>query len=178
MLRKKFFSIIISFLLVYTFFGSAFLPLGAQQPDFSKSIQNGLLPEERISMKELLHKLAGKHKFVLFDARGKKSYDESHIDGAILPLSPDYYQNEELFRTGIVKDPPDRDKDLSESLKKYPKDFPIVTYCNDHCQASAVLLLQIKHLGFTKVRAMEDGIQSWQAKGYPVAPASGRTDKK
>lgn len=140
----------------------------------SKPSKHGLFPEELISMKELRKKQIKNDKFILFDARGKNTYDTGHIKGAILPLGMDYYQNEELFRAGIIKSPPDRDKTLVESMKKYPKDFPIITYCNDNCEAGAVLLLQIKRLGFTDVHALEEGFQSWQASGYPVFPKTHR----
>ncbi len=139
------------------------LPVYASKPG-----KNGLFPEETISMKELRAKQLAHEKMVLLDARGKGSYDATHITGAVLPLSAEYYKAEELFRAGLVKAVPDRDKDLAAAVQKYPKNTPMVAYCNDGCQASAVLVLQLKHLGFANVRAMDDGIQSWQAKGYPV----------
>ena len=47
-------------------------------------------------------------------------------------------------------------------------DTPIVTYCNTNCHASSALALQLKGLGFTNVKSMEEGIQSWEKKDYPV----------
>lgn len=135
----------------------------------AESSKNGLFPEEIISMKDLRAKQVQNEKFLLLDARGKESYDAAHIPGAVLPLSEEYYKAEDLFRFGLVKEVPDREKDLAATIQKYPKDTPIVTYCNDHCSASAVLALKIKQLGFTNVCAMDPGIQSWQEAGYPVA---------
>ena len=134
----------------------------------SKPTKVGLFPEEVITLKELRNKQILHEPFILLDARGKKSYDEAHIEGALLPLSKDYYEQEELFRAGIIKALPNRDKDLARKMVQYPKNTPVVTYCNDHCQASVVLLLQMKNLGFANVRVLEEGIQSWQAAGYPV----------
>ena len=134
--------------------------------------KSGLFPEEVISMKDLRAKQLGNEKFVLLDARSKESYDTLHITGAVLPLSPEYYKAEELFRFGLVKEVPDREKDLAAAMKKYPKDMPIAAYCNDHCSASAVLVLKLKEFGYTHVRAMEPGIQSWQTAGYPVVSSA------
>ena len=55
-----------------------------------------------------------------------------------------------------------------EWMKSYPANQPVVTYCNSNCHASATLALRLKQLGFTNVRSMEEGIQAWQQKGYPV----------
>ena len=136
----------------------------------SQPVKYGLFAEEIISVKDLRRRQIHKERFVLLDARGKSSYDEGHISGAVLPLTAGYYEKEELFRKGLLKNPPDREADLKESMKKYSKETPIVTYCNVNCQASAVLLLQMKHLGFTDVRAMTDGFEKWQAAKYPVEP--------
>ncbi len=135
------------------------------QTQFSKA---GLLADEVISMEELRNKQIRNERFVLFDARTKQSYDEGHIQGARLPLSADYYKKQELFRMRVLSRMPDMDKELVKSVKAFPKDKAIVTYCNDKCQASAVLALKLKSLGFKSVRAMEGGFQSWKKKGYPV----------
>ncbi len=119
-------------------------------------------------MKDLSELRKRENKLVIFDARGKQSYDQLHIAGALLPLSQEYYEKQEQFRKGLIKSLPDKDKDLASSVIKYPKSTPMVTYCNDNCQASAVLLLQLKHLGFTDVRALDDGVQNWKKAGYPA----------
>ncbi len=139
----------------------------------AQQTRHGLFPEEIISMKDLRKMQTYRKSFLLLDARGKSTYSEAHIAGAKLPLSPEYYRQEELFRTGILQKAPDRDRDLAASMNPVPKNKPIVTYCNDDCQASSVLLLQLKHMGFTDVRAMDDGFQSWQKKGYPVEASAG-----
>ena len=132
----------------------------------------GLTEAEVISMDALREKQLNHDRFLLIDARGKKSYDEKHIEGAVLPLTPEYYRQEELFRLGIIRQPPENDKALAEAMSSYPKDMPLVTYCNDHCQASAALLRKIKKLEFHDVRAMEEGFQSWEKKNYPIAKSN------
>ena len=141
----------------------------------SKVTKHGVYPEEVISMKELRDMLMKKKNLLIFDARGKKSYDEAHILGALLPLSEDYYHAEELFRTGVIKNmTADRDKDLADHIKQYPRNVPVVTYCNDGCQAGSVLLLQLKRLGFTDVRVLDEGFQTWQKTGGPVSSSNAR----
>ncbi len=131
--------------------------------------RKGLPLEMVISADELRRMQLKKKNFILLDARGEKNYEEAHIQGALLPLSPEYYRRENLFKKGIANHPPDAEAALRENMKQYSKDMPIVTYCSSGgCQASAVLALQIKRLGFNDVRAMEDGIQTWDKKGYPV----------
>ncbi len=127
-----------------------------------------LTQEEKITPDEL-RALQLKHAgLVLFDARDNQTYNEEHIQGALLPLPKSYYQDRELFRARVISEPPDLDATLAESMKHYPKDSNIVTYCNRDCKASAFLLAEIKKLGFTRVRAMEAGIGAWKEKGYPV----------
>lgn len=128
----------------------------------------GLTDKEVISAEALRDKILHGEKFVLFDARSKRSYEQAHISGAILPLTEEYYRKEDLFAKGKIARLPDRGKALAQALRRYPKDTEIVTYCGDQCQASAVLLFEIKKLDFKNVRAMTPGFQSWTEKGYPV----------
>ena len=86
-----------------------------------------------------------------------------------MSLSLEYFRQRELNKQGILPTPPDTHKFLAENMQKYPKDAKIVTYCNANCSASAALLFSLKKLGFTNVRSMDEGIQVWQAKGFPVA---------
>ena len=127
-----------------------------------------LTQEEKITADEL-RALQLKHAdFVLFDARDSQTYDEEHIQGALLPLPRSYYQDRQLYRARVISEPPNLETTLAESMKNYPKDTAIVTYCNRDCKASAFLLSKLKKLGFTRVRAMEAGIGEWKEKGYPV----------
>ena len=130
--------------------------------------KNGLFPDELVSAEVLLKKINHKESFLLFDARSKKSFDEAHITGARLPLTEEYYRQEDLFKDGIIKSPPDRAEALKTAMTAIPKETPIITYCNTGCHASSVLVLQLKQLGYTQVRAYEDGFQTWQQQGHPV----------
>lgn len=131
--------------------------------------ESGLFPDEIVSMDELRSLLEAPSPPTVLDARGSDSFHEGHVRSAVLPLSQEYYRQEALFREGLVKNLPDVEKALAEGTKKYPKDAAIVTYCNDHCEASTVLFYKLKKLGFTRVRVMKPGFQSWRGKGYPVA---------
>lgn len=127
-----------------------------------------LTPEERITPEELREFQLKHADFVLFDARGSEAYDTEHIEGAILPLPRSYYRERSLFMARVIGEAPNLDLTLAESMKNYPKDTAIVTYCNRDCKASAFLLLKLKELGFNRVRAMEEGIGEWKDQGYPV----------
>lgn len=131
---------------------------------------NGLFPEEIIRMEQLLEKIKNNESFLLLDARSKKTFNQGHIQGARLPLTEEYYRQEDLFKDGIIKSPPDRASALKTAMAAISRDTPIVTYCNTGCHAGSVLALQIKQLGFTHVKAYEDGYQTWEQKGYPVYP--------
>ena len=145
----------------------------AKNPPFelAKKTSHGLFPEEIISIQDLRARQTEGKKTVILDARGKQSYEAGHIAGAVLPLTPAFYAQEEKFRQGLLKMPPDREKDLPAGVAQYDKNATVVTYCNDECQAGAVLLIQLKRLGFKDVFALDPGYQSWQKAGYPVEPA-------
>ena len=136
--------------------------------EMAQKSQNGLFPDEILSSDKLKQMIDHGEKFVLFDARDKRSYDGLHIRGAALPRTDEYYRQEELFRTNTVPHPPDGDAALKAAMEKFTHDTPIVTYCNSNCHASAALALHLKALGFTNVRSMEEGVQAWEKKGYPV----------
>ena len=104
----------------------------------------------------------------LFDARMKQEFLKEHIAGASLPLPDDYYTQEELFRQKIVPVSPDRPAALAQSMLPFPRETVIVTYCNRHCSLSKNLMHLLKELGFTNVRYLAGGIDSWREKGYPL----------
>lgn len=109
----------------------------------------GLFPENCITADQLRHRLAVEQVIVL-DVRGQKSYERSHIQGASLARR-------------------NRDGQLAENLKHYPKNALIVTYCDAGCQTSSAVAIQIKRAGFKNVKVLEEGFQAWQQKGYPVS---------
>lgn len=120
----------------------------------------------------LRERLGGR--LILYDARSRRSYEEGHIEGARLPLTDRFYQEQELFRLKVTQTPPDMDAALVSAVEGLDRTNPIVTYCDAECGASKVLLAKLKNLGFTDVRALEGGYQSWAEKGYPVSGTSAR----
>ena len=124
--------------------------------------------QEVISANNLRELQLKKTKIIIYDARDKISYDQGHIQGAVLPLDTDYYRELALFQSGVIPKGPDADKALGVAMKKVPKNARIVTYCNANCGASKVLQLKLVNLGFTDVRVMAEGYQVWESKGYPV----------
>lgn len=133
------------------------------------SSKMGLMDDEIISADELHQEIKSNKELTIFDARDLQSYNRGHIEGAILPLSPGFYDSQELFRKGLLPGLPDRQESLRDSMQARSKEQPIVTYCNRDCGSSAVLLYDLKRMGFKNVRAMLEGYQAWEEKGYPVA---------
>ena len=127
-----------------------------------------------ISATELRDWQVKNNDLTLFDARNKKSFDSTHIQGAVLPLAEDFYLREELYQKGLSPVAPDPETALTDAMKAYPKDKPIVTYCNRDCQASVILAQQLRALGFKNVRYLQDGLQGWEEKGYPVTVGAPR----
>jgi rhodanese-related sulfurtransferase len=159
--------IIFTFFTLFIFIAPAW-PLGSDAcQDNQPCHDGGLTDEEVISVDALKDKILRQDKFILLDARSKRSFDQSHIPGAALPLTDEYYRKEDLYAQGKITQLPDRREALAQSMRRHAKDTLIVTYCGDHCQASAVLLFDIKELGFKNVRAMTPGFQTWLEKGYP-----------
>lgn len=124
---------------------------------------------EKISPDELYALLLKKEPLLLVDVRGKKSYREAHIPGAQLPLTKEFYDKQEMYELGITPDKPDPNAALMVSTRSIPKGKPFVAYCSRNCKASTYFLMQMKDLGFTDVRVMEEGIEGWREKGYPIA---------
>jgi rhodanese-related sulfurtransferase len=49
------------------------------------------------------------------------------------------------------------------------KDSLVVTYCTDlHCPASRAMYKHLKDLGYENVLEYQDGVEGWEAAGYPV----------
>ncbi len=126
--------------------------------------------EDTVSADELRKSQVLKENLLILDARGKGTFDAGHIDGAILPLPPQYYKQDELFKQGSGNIPPDSHAALLEAMSRVPKNRKIVTYCNAGCGAAATVAAELRGFGFTNVKVMEEGYQTWQAKGYPVNP--------
>jgi periplasmic divalent cation tolerance protein len=107
-------------------------------------------------------------KALVFDARSREEFNKQHIAGSLLPMPDDHYTQEALFRQKIVRTSPDEVADLSRGTASLAKNATIVTYCNRNCGLSKGLMKQLKTLGFTNVRYLAGGIDSWREKGYPL----------
>ncbi len=135
----------------------------------SRASWRPLAADEIISPEELKALHDGGQEVWIMDARDKDSFEKRHIEGAFLPFTDDFYERNRLYKSKLIDKAPDNEAELEKATRDYPRDIPIVTYCNRSCKASAALLLNLKKLGFTNVRDMEEGIQTWEEKGYPVA---------
>ena len=154
---------------VFLFVGAGFAENETRVDAVTRASWRPLTADEIISPEELRAlQIAGKD-LLIFDARDKESYDKRHIEGAFLPWTADFYERTRLFKLKLIDQAPDTDAELEKATRHYPRDLALVTYCNRGCKASAALLLRLKKLGFVNVRDMEDGIQTWEEKGYPVA---------
>lgn len=131
-----------------------------------------LTPEEKITADELYKEQTLKPALVVFDARDRSSFQNGHITGARPPVGEEFYKSYEMFRMNLLPEPPDLKLALKIAMTDVNRSTEIVTYCNVNCRASAVLLIDLKDLGFTNVRAMEQGFQVWEGKGYPVTIGS------
>lgn len=125
-------------------------------------------PRGSISIDEVRSLQLEKIDFTLWDARDKRSFDASHIQGAELPLGETFYKASELYAKGLSPEAPDAPSALKERTARLDKSKLLVTYCNRNCKASEVLAMQLEKLGFTQVRWMPEGLQAWEEKGYPV----------
>lgn len=123
---------------------------------------------EAVSLDDVRRLQLEKADFILWDARDKRSFDTSHIQGAELPLGEAFYKTSELFAKGLLPEAPDAPLALKERTARLDKSKLIVTYCNRNCKSGEVLAMQLKKLGFAQARWMEEGLQAWEEKGYPV----------
>ena len=123
---------------------------------------------EAVSIDEVRRLQVEKAELILWDARDKRSFDDTHIRGAELPLGEDFYKASELYAKGFVPQEPDALLALKERTTTIDRSKLIVTYCNRNCKASEVLATQLLKLGFSGVRWMPEGLESWEEKGYPV----------
>lgn len=129
-------------------------------------------PEDVTTAEAVHQKQLPWSRLVLLDARSRQSYESEHIKGAILPLAPEYYEKQALFQANVIAEPPNVDQYLKQSMERIPKNKKIVTYCNKGCQASHVLMIKLRALGYKDVQFMQDGIDAWKEKGYPVVSKS------
>ncbi|MFX1521769.1 MAG: rhodanese-like domain-containing protein [Promethearchaeota archaeon] len=101
-----------------------------------------------ISIEELLEMRANDQDFKLVDVLSEKSFNESHIPGAInLPLD-DSWSEETLAKEGLTKDD------------------TIVVYCASYaCQKSTKATKKLLELGYAKTFDFKIGKRGWTQAG-------------
>jgi len=86
-------------------------------------------------------------KVIVINVLDGSYYDDCHIAGSInIPL-----------------------RDIGRCEKEYEKDAEIIVYCaHELCTASTDALKALKEMGFTNVRAFEEGMAGWYQADLPV----------
>ena len=83
------------------------------------------------------------------DARGRRSYDRSHVLGAVLSPAPD----------GGGSDP----------VAAWPTDDRIVCYCGCPHHLSSMRAATLLQNGYEDVYVIDEGFWAWHDRGYPMA---------
>jgi membrane protein DedA with SNARE-associated domain/rhodanese-related sulfurtransferase len=106
-----------------------------------------LLRLARIGVEELRHLIANADPPAIVDVRTTRSYAAQHIPGAL--------------RMTL--------EEVDRKLASLPRDREIVLYCTCPNEASAARVARVlMDRGFTRVRPLEGGLDSWLAAGLPV----------
>ena len=99
--------------------------------------------------------LKEKRKLIILDARSPSEWRRVHVEGAI--SMPHY-------------DP----KRIDEVVAKH-KDTYVIAYCACPHHLSGELVMELTKRGHTKALVLDEGINLWHQKNYPVAAAPGVT---
>jgi glyoxylase-like metal-dependent hydrolase (beta-lactamase superfamily II)/rhodanese-related sulfurtransferase len=106
-----------------------------------------------MSLEEVLRRIENKDTSVLLlDVREREAYESGHIPGAILIPRGQL----ELRVNKVLPDPTKR----------------IVVYC-EYGRISTLATATLRDMGFTRAVALDQGMQLWNEKGYPVESGSG-----
>jgi membrane protein DedA with SNARE-associated domain/rhodanese-related sulfurtransferase len=105
------------------------------------------LKHPRVSVEELNAMIAAGHRPLVVDVRMASSHAESRIAGALWIDS----------------------KAVDSGARELPASEEVIVYCACPNEATAVLVArQLKKHGFSRVRALQGGIDAWASAGYPV----------
>jgi cytochrome c oxidase cbb3-type subunit 3 len=91
-----------------------------------------------------------KRKFIIIDARPASDWMRAHITGAV---SIPYHD--------------------TKRLAEIPKDTWVIAYCACPHHLSGEVVDALKKLGHTKAVVLDEGINDWHRKGYPITAAQG-----
>lgn len=102
----------------------------------------------KIITTEELKKKLDNDEVVLIDVLSEKSYEKSHISGAVnIPVKVVGFRAKE----------------------KYDKDEQVVVYCSGpDCQSSQVAAEKLEALGFNNVYRYKGGKKEWEEAGFPM----------
>jgi cytochrome c oxidase cbb3-type subunit 3 len=111
------------------------------------------LREERfVSVDEVNKALAAKRKMIIIDARPPSEWMRVHIAGAV---SIPYHD--------------------MKRLAEIPKDTWVVAYCACPHHLSGIVVDELRKQGHIKSLVLDEGINEWHRRGYPVTAAEGVT---
>lgn len=107
--------------------------------------------EERfVSVAQVRDALAAHRRMIIIDARPPSEWSDVHITGAI---SIPYYQ--------------------PKRLEEIPKDVTVLAYCACPHHLSGAVVDALRSHGHTTAFVLDEGINEWHRRGYPVVAAPG-----
>lgn len=94
----------------------------------------------------------------------RQRLDHGHIAHLWNVLTSQYFTGEMI--PGSTRLPLDT---IDHATTSVPKDAEIITYCGGpKCPQSAQAAQRLRELGYTNVRAYEEGLEGWKAAGHTV----------
>ena len=109
------------------------------------------LREDRfVSVDDAAKALKAGAKMIIIDARPPSEWMQSHLKGAV---SIPYHD--------------------MKRLDELPKNVWAIAYCACPHHLSGIVIDELKKRGYTKVAVLDEGINDWHRKGYPMTVAEG-----
>jgi rhodanese-related sulfurtransferase len=94
----------------------------------------------------------------------RQRLDHGHISHLWNVLTSQYFTGEVI--PGSTRMPLDT---IGQATTSVPKGAEIITYCGGpKCPQSSQAAQRLRELGYTNVRAYEEGLEGWKAAGYSV----------
>ena len=94
----------------------------------------------------------------------RQRLDHGHIPHLWNVLTSHYFTGEII--PGSTRMPLDT---IGQATTSVPKDAEIITYCGGpKCPQSGQAAQRLRELGYTNVRAYEEGLEGWKAAGHTV----------
>ncbi|MGE0547558.1 MAG: c-type cytochrome [Kofleriaceae bacterium] len=105
-----------------------------------------------VSVDHVNRELAAKRRMVIIDARPPSEWMRAHIKGAV---SIPYHD--------------------MKRLAEIPKDVPAIAYCACPHHLSGIVVDELIKLGHKKAYVLDEGVNEWHRRGYPMTVAEGVT---